>query len=44
LGIGNNTGGSGYYFAGLVDEASIYNRALTASEIQADYEAGKGSK
>jgi len=33
----------GYFFNGLVDEASICNRALTASEIQADYEAGKGS-
>jgi hypothetical protein len=32
-----------YFFNGLIDEASIYNRALTASEIQADYEAGKGS-
>jgi hypothetical protein len=33
----------GYFFNGLIDEASICNRALTASEIQADYEAGKGS-
>jgi hypothetical protein len=33
----------GYFFNGLIDEVSIYNRALTASEIQADYEAGKGS-
>jgi hypothetical protein len=32
-----------YFFNGLIDEVSIYNRALTASEIQADYEAGKGS-
>jgi len=32
----------GYFFNGLVDEVSIYNRALTTSEIQADYEAGKG--
>jgi hypothetical protein len=32
----------GYFFNGLVDEVSLYNRALTASEIQADYEAGKG--
>ena len=31
-----------YLFNGLIDEASIYNRALTALEIQADYEAGKG--
>ena len=34
----------GYFFNGLIDEVSIYNRALTASEIQADYEAGKGGK
>jgi hypothetical protein len=35
--------GTGYFFNGLIDEASIYNRALTASEVRADYEAGKGS-
>jgi hypothetical protein len=27
-------------FVGLIDEASIYNRALTAAEIREDYEAG----
>jgi hypothetical protein len=32
-----------YFFNGLVDEVAIYNRGLTASEIQADYEAGKDS-
>ena len=31
-------------FMGLVDEVSIYNRALTASEIQAIYAAGRGGK
>jgi hypothetical protein len=30
----------GQFFNGLVDEVSIYNRALTAKDIQADYEAG----
>jgi hypothetical protein len=34
----------GYFFNGLVDEASIYNRALTASEIAAIYAAGSGGK
>ncbi len=41
--IGGNAEASGLLFNGLIDEVSIYNRALTASEIQADYEAGKGS-
>jgi len=27
-------------FIGLIDEVAIYNRALTASEILEDYEAG----
>ena len=36
--------GTGYYFNGLIDEVSIYNRALTASEIQAIYTAGSGGK
>jgi hypothetical protein len=31
-------------FLGMVDEASIYNRALTASEIQAIYMAGSAGK
>jgi len=25
------------FFAGLIDEVKIYNRALTASEVQADF-------
>ena len=41
--IGGNAEASGLLFNGLIDEVSIYNRALTASEIQADYEVGKGS-
>jgi len=32
--IGRRTGG--FYFNGLIDEVRIYNRALTASEIQTD--------
>jgi concanavalin A-like lectin/glucanase superfamily protein len=31
-------------FAGLLDEVSVYNRALTASEIQAVYAAGSAGK
>ena len=34
----------GYFFDGLIDEVSLYNRALTASEIQAIYAAGCGGK
>jgi len=39
LGIGKNgdqTGGNARYYAGLIDEAIIYNRALSQSEIQQD--------
>jgi Concanavalin A-like lectin/glucanases superfamily len=31
-------------FAGLIDEASIYDRVLTPSEIRAIYDAGSGGK
>lgn len=36
--------GSKAYLAGRVDEVSVYNRALTASEIHAIYSAGGGGK
>jgi hypothetical protein len=29
------------YFSGLIDDVRIYNRALSASEIQAMYNGGK---
>ncbi|HWY77735.1 MAG TPA: LamG-like jellyroll fold domain-containing protein, partial [Verrucomicrobiae bacterium] len=32
------------YFAGLIDEASVYNRALSGSEIAAIYNAGSAGK
>jgi hypothetical protein len=32
------------YYAGLLDEVSIYNRALSAAEIQAIYKAGSAGK
>jgi Concanavalin A-like lectin/glucanases superfamily len=35
---------SGSYFGGAMDEASIYNRALSASEIQGIYNAGSAGK
>ncbi len=41
------TGVSGVYinmFAGIIDETSIYNRALSASEIQAIYAVGSAGK
>ena len=38
LKIGN--AGSCQSFAGLIDEIAIYNRALSAAEIQSEYEAG----
>ena len=37
-------GCTGRHFWGLIDEASIYNRALSASEIAAIYNAGSAGK
>ncbi|HEV2394849.1 MAG TPA: LamG-like jellyroll fold domain-containing protein [Verrucomicrobiae bacterium] len=37
-------GGSSYYFHGLIDEISLYDRALTAQEIQGIYNASAGGK
>jgi hypothetical protein len=42
--IGQNAEASMLSFNGLIDEVSLYNRALTASEIQAIYAAGSGGK
>jgi hypothetical protein len=42
--IGENAEAPGHLWNGLIDEASIYNRALTASEIQAIYNAGRAGK
>jgi hypothetical protein len=42
--IGGNAEAPGRIWNGLIDEVSIYNRALTASEIQAIYLAGGGGK
>jgi hypothetical protein len=35
---------TGIYFQGEIDEPGVYNRALSASEIQAIYVAGSGGK
>jgi hypothetical protein len=35
---------TGFAFNGLIDEASIYNRALSAAEIQSIYDAGSAGK
>ena len=34
--VGRRTGGSGYYFNGVIDNVRIYNRALSQAEIQSD--------
>jgi hypothetical protein len=47
VGIGNANGGQGGYnvpFDGLIDELSVYNRALTQGEIQGIYNAGSDGK
>jgi hypothetical protein len=36
--IGRNSFTQAYYFDGLIDEVRIYNRALSADEIKAQYE------
>jgi len=41
--IGKNLG-TGSCFHGMIDEVSIYNRALSASEIQSVYYAGSSGK
>jgi hypothetical protein len=35
---------TGYYFQGELDEPTLYNRALSASEVQAIYNAGSAGK
>jgi len=44
LGIGGKGDGFDNSFLGMVDEASIYNRALSASEVTAIYNADAGGK
>jgi hypothetical protein len=42
--IGSARGGAGEFFNGIIDEVSIYNRALSTSEILAIYQAGEAGK
>ncbi|MBU1719308.1 MAG: hypothetical protein KKA07_09565 [Bacteroidetes bacterium] len=42
IGADGPSSAPGYIFDGLIDEASIFNRALTQPEIQAIYDAGAG--
>lgn len=45
LGIGNHGGTFHQFpFNGLIDELAIYNRALTAAEVQAIHQAGSAGK
>ena len=44
LAIGAARGGVGEFFRGVIDEVSLYNRALSASEIRSIYEAGEAGK
>ena len=42
---GGAAGGSHFlHFPGLIDEVALYNRALTAAEIQAIFSAGRAGK
>lgn len=44
VGGGAPGGAPGYYFAGLIDEPTLYQRALSGSEVQAIYAAGSAGK
>ena len=41
--IGRRSGGTGFYFNGIIDDVRIYNRALNQAEIQADMNTPVGS-
>jgi D-aminopeptidase len=43
LRIGGDATFAGEFFKGLIDEVKVYNRALTAAEINADMNAGTGT-
>jgi concanavalin A-like lectin/glucanase superfamily protein/Big-like domain-containing protein len=42
--VTSSDGGAGSRFAGKIDELSVYNRALSQSEIQSIYQAGSAGK
>jgi hypothetical protein len=39
--LGNSTSAGAQYFSGGMDEVRLYNRVLTAQEIQSLYAAGQ---
>jgi hypothetical protein len=44
LSIGTEGNGAGAHFQGIIDEVSLYGRALSANEIVAVYQAGSAGK
>jgi hypothetical protein len=44
LGADIENGSLAYFFSGLIDEVSLYNRALSAAEVAAIYGVGSGGK
>ncbi len=44
IGAYNNTGTPGELFDGVIDEARVYNRIITASEVKSLYDAGSANK
>jgi hypothetical protein len=44
IGADDNSGSPGFFYQGDIDELTLYNRALTGSEIRAVYNAGSGGK
>jgi hypothetical protein len=44
LGFHPSSQGGPYTFAGMIDEATVYNRALSQNEIQSIYSAGSSGK
>jgi len=42
--LGSNGAGTGGFYSGLLDEAGVWNRALTASEVTELYGAGAGKQ
>jgi hypothetical protein len=44
IGADDDNGSPGFFYQGEIDELTIYNRALTGTEIQAIYNAGTAGK
>ena len=41
IGANRYPGGPGDYFDGVIDDVAVYNRALTAAEVQLHYDSGR---